>query len=71
MAAEQLRLSPAKLLIVIAFAIVILVELRTVLALFGIDISVRGALVVGLVAIGALVLWAIAPVFTTDEQDDR
>lgn len=71
MAAERMRIPPAKLLIVVAFGIVILVELRTVLALFGIDISVRGALLFGLVVIGTFVLWVIAPVFTTDEQEGR
>lgn len=71
MVVDRMRLSPAKLLIVVAFSIVILVELRTVLALFGIDLSVRGVLAIGLVAIGAFVLWAITPVFTTGEQESR
>lgn len=71
MAAQRMRISPAKLLIVVAFGIVILVELRTILALFGIDVSVLTALVVGLVVIGAFVLWAIAPVLTSGEQESR
>ncbi len=67
MAAEQMRLSPAKLLIVVAFGIVILVELRTVLAFFGIEVSVQTALIIGLVVISALVLWAITPLLTSDD----
>lgn len=60
---EQMRLSPAKLLIVVALCIVILVELRTVLAFFGIEVAVVTSLVVGAFVVGVIVLWAMAPLF--------
>ena len=58
---EQMRLSPAKLLIVVALCIVILVELRTVLAFFGIEVTVVTSLVGGTVIVSIIVLWAVSP----------
>ena len=54
-----MRLSWPKLLIVIALLIVILVELRSILAFFEIHLSVTATLVLGVVVIGALVLWTV------------
>ncbi|MCU4751288.1 CbaC protein [Halobacteria archaeon AArc-curdl1] len=56
-----MRISFAKLLLLIAFFIVILVEARTVFAFFGIDVSLIGIAVTGVLVISALVLWAIRP----------
>ncbi|MXV63662.1 CbaC protein [Natronorubrum sp. JWXQ-INN-674] len=54
-----MRLSWPQLLIVIALLIVILVELRTVLAFFEIHLSVTATAVLAVVVIGALVLWTV------------
>ncbi len=54
--------SPAKLLILIALSLVILVEGRTVLAFFGIDIPPLETALIGVVIIGALLVWAFLPV---------
>ncbi len=54
-----MRLSWPKLLIVIALLIVILVELRAVLAFFEIHLSVTATLAIGVVVIGTLVLWTV------------
>ncbi|RZV10774.1 CbaC protein [Natrinema hispanicum] len=53
--------SPAKLLILIALSLVILVEGRTVLAFFGINIPPLETALIGLVIIATLVIWAIRP----------
>lgn len=63
-----MRIAPAKLLILVALLLVILVELRTVLAFFEIDVSLGEIAVLGAVAIGALVYWATRP--SKDEQTD-
>ena len=62
MSPEEMRLSPAKLLIVVAIAVVVLIELRTVLAFFSVDIAPVPALVLGVVIIATIVLWATFPV---------
>ena len=56
-----MRISFAKLLIVIAFCVVMLVELRTVFAFFGVDIPPLAIVGFGVVLIGTLILWAIFP----------
>ncbi|MCU4925751.1 CbaC protein [Halobacteria archaeon AArc-dxtr1] len=56
-----MRISPAKLLILLAFILVIVVELRTVLAFFGVEVTVLESLVLGVVAILALLAWMFAP----------
>ena len=53
--------SPAKLLILIALSLVILVEGRTVLAFFGINIPPLETALIGLVVIATLVIWAVRP----------
>ena len=55
-----MALSRVQLLLVIAFLIVVLVELRTVLGFFGIEFSAMAATAIGIVIIGALVLWSLA-----------
>ena len=61
MAAEQMRLSPAKLLIVVALCVVILIELRTVLAFFSVDVAPGPSIVLGLIVVTIIVLWATLP----------
>lgn len=56
-----MRISVPKLLLVVAFSIVILVELRTIVALFGVELSVNQVIVVGGIAIGLLLLYAVLP----------
>lgn len=55
------RISKAALLVIIAFIVPFVVEFRTVLAFFEIYLSVLETVVLGVVLIGALLLWAIQP----------
>ncbi|MFD1564264.1 CbaC protein [Haloarchaeobius amylolyticus] len=57
-----MQTSPAKLLILIALSLVIIVEGRTVLAFFGVDIPPLETALIGLVVIVALLIWAIRPI---------
>lgn len=61
-----MRVSRAGLLVAIAILVPILVELRTVLAYFDIQLSVAETILLGAVAIGALLAWAMLP-----ENDSR
>ena len=61
MVAEQMRLSPAKLLIVVALTVVILIELRTVLAFFSVDVAPMPSIVLGIIVVTIIVLWATLP----------
>ena len=63
-----MRISFAKLLIVIALCIVVLLEARTALAFFDIDVSLFGIVVVGVLVIGGLIVWALYP--ETDEPQN-
>lgn len=56
-----MRTTRAKLLIMLAILIVLLVELRTVLAFFGINLRLRTVILLGVVSIGMLFLWAFFP----------
>lgn len=56
-----MRTSSARLLILIALCLVILVELRTVLAFFEIYLSITETLVIGAVAVALLLVWAFRP----------
>lgn len=56
-----MRISPAKLLIVLAILIVILVELRTVFAVLGLDVSPLAIAVLGVLVIAAVLIWAVSP----------
>lgn len=69
MAVERMRLSPAKLLIVVALCLVILIELRTVLAFFGIELAVGQSLGLGAAIIGAIILWVILPLLRTPDDE--
>lgn len=56
-----MRISRAGLLVTIVIMVPIIVELRTVFIHVGIDMSLAETALLGLVMIGALVLWAVAP----------
>ncbi|SEP76252.1 CbaC protein [Natrinema salaciae] len=62
--------SPAKLLILVALTLVILVEGRTVLAFFGIGISPLETALIGFLAIVALLVWAIRPLGGDPSESD-
>ncbi|WIV66615.1 CbaC protein [Natrialbaceae archaeon AArc-T1-2] len=54
-----MRISRAALLIVIAFTVVAAVELRTLFELFGLEVSPVTTALITVVAIVAIVLWAV------------
>lgn len=56
-----MRTSWPRLLILVAICLVLLVELRTALAFFDVELTVAETVVIGAIAIGALVLWAVLP----------
>jgi hypothetical protein len=56
-----MRISWAGLLVTIVIMVPIIVELRTVFIHVGFDVSLAETALLGLVMIGALVLWAVAP----------
>lgn len=56
-----MRLSRAGLLVAIAISIPVVVELRTVLALFGIDLSPAATAAIGAVVIALLIAWRRYP----------
>ncbi|AFO59453.1 MULTISPECIES: hypothetical protein [Natrinema] len=56
-----MRISKGALLVVIAVLIPFVVEFRTALSWFGIELSVLESLVLGGAAILAVVLWAVWP----------
>ena len=58
---DNLRISPAKLLLLVAFSIVLLIEIRTVLGFFGLDVSVVMVIITWGVVIGGILLWALLP----------
>lgn len=64
-----MRLSRAGLLIAIAISIPIIVELRTVAAFFGIEISVWATIAIGAVVIGALIAWSRFPGLTAPSAE--
>ena len=61
-------ISRAKLLILIAIVVVVLVELRTILGFFGLELSPVVTVAIGAAVIGALLLWAM---LSTSEDSDR
>lgn len=63
-----MRISPAKFLILFALILVIVVELRTVLAFVDIELTVLESVAIGIVAIFALIVWTFAPL-TTDSDE--
>ena len=56
-----MRTTLPRLLLVIAFVVVIFVELRTVLAFVGIDVTPSTVAILGGVTILAIVIWATVP----------
>ncbi|MFP8951381.1 CbaC protein [Natrialbaceae archaeon A-arb3/5] len=56
-----MRISKGALLIVIAFTVPLLVELRTVLAWVNVELSVLESVGIGIALILAIVLWALWP----------
>ncbi|MFC3959260.1 hypothetical protein [Halovivax cerinus] len=54
-----MRIDPALLLVVLALAVPFVVELRTVAAWVGVDLSLVQTAVVGIAILGAIVLWAV------------
>jgi len=55
------RISKTGLLVLVGVSVPIIIELRTVLAFFGVELSAAATFAIGVVAIGALVLWARFP----------
>lgn len=53
--------SPAKFLILVALLLVFLVEGRTVLGFFGVEVTPLQTVLVGIVALVALAGWAFVP----------
>lgn len=56
-----MRISPAALAVLLAFTVPIVVELRTVLAWVGIEVTVVESLLVGAVMVVAVLAWAFWP----------
>ncbi|WP_254863029.1 CbaC protein [Halovivax gelatinilyticus] len=56
-----MRISPPRLLILIALLLVVLIELRTALAFFDVEITVNQLVGLGVVTMGALLIWALWP----------
>ncbi|ELY91588.1 hypothetical protein [Natrinema altunense] len=56
-----MRISKGALLVVIAVLVPFVVEFRTALSWFGIELSILESLVLGGMAVLAVVLWAVWP----------
>ncbi|WP_090384113.1 CbaC protein [Natronobacterium texcoconense] len=56
-----MRISKAALLILVAFIVPIVVELRTVLAWFHVELTVLESIVLAVAMIAAVLLWAVWP----------
>lgn len=61
-----MRINPALLLVIVAFTVPIVVEARTMLVWIGIELSILQTVVVGVLAVGAILAWAFWP-----EADDE
>lgn len=59
--ANSMRVSQGGLLVLLAFTVPFLVELRTVLVFFGIELSVVSVVAIGVVMIAAITFWATLP----------
>lgn len=57
----ELRISGAALLVVAGLLVPLVVEFRTVLAFFGIDVGVLESLALGVVLFAVVLAWAIRP----------
>ena len=62
-----MRISKGALLVVLAFTVPLIVELRTVLVWVNIELSVLESVVLGLLIVGLIVGWAFLP----EGEDDR
>ncbi len=60
-----MRISRAGLLVLLAMSVPVIVELRTVLGFFNIELSLVGALAIGVVGITLILFWATFP---TEEE---
>ncbi len=60
-----MRISKGALLVVVAVLVPIVVELRTALSWFGVELSVLETVVLGLAVVAALLAWAAWP-----QEDD-
>ena len=56
-----MRISKGALLIVLAFVVPFLVELRTVLVWFGVELTVHQTALLGLLVVSAILVWAFLP----------
>ncbi len=56
-----MRISRGALLVVLAFSIPILIELRTVLGFFNIELSLTATMLIGAAVLGLIVFWATFP----------
>ncbi|ELY57019.1 hypothetical protein [Natronolimnohabitans innermongolicus] len=65
-----MRISKGALLVVLAFVAPVIVELRTVLAWFGVDLAVFESIVLSLVIVAIIVGWAIWPEKDGGESTD-
>lgn len=54
-----MRIDPALLLVVLVLAVPFIVELRTVAAWVGLDLSLAQTAIIGVALLGAIVVWAI------------
>jgi len=54
-----MRIDPVLLLVVLVLAVPFIVELRTVAAWVGIDLSLLQTAIVGVALLGAIVVWAV------------
>ncbi len=60
-----MRISRAGLLVLLAMSVPVIVELRTVLSFFNIELSLVGSLAIGVVGITLILFWATFP---TEEE---
>lgn len=65
-----MRISRAGLIVTIVILVPIIVELRTVLVHLGVDVSLAETVLLGAVAIGALLVWAMTPEIRRRERSN-
>ncbi|WP_265110061.1 CbaC protein [Halosolutus halophilus] len=65
-----MRISKGALLVVLALLAPLLVELRTVLAWFDVELSVAQTALIGLVLVSVILVWAFLPEDENGESDD-
>lgn len=65
-----MRISKGGLLVVLAFIAPVIVELRTVLAWFGVELSVLESVVLSVVVVVAILIWAFLPDDEGENGDD-